>query len=98
MRISDWSSDVCSSDLKVAQVVRQIDAIEAAGIYPCEVAPDYWRHVHNRLAIDRNRTPARHTREVGGDDRHERFRRHAVHRAASPAKRASTVAVSASQQ
>jgi Protein of unknown function (DUF2840) len=36
---------------KVAQVFRQIDAIEAAGIDPCDVAPDYWRHVHNRLAI-----------------------------------------------
>jgi Protein of unknown function (DUF2840) len=36
---------------KVAQVFRQIDAIEAAGIDPCEVAPDHWRHVHNRLAI-----------------------------------------------
>jgi hypothetical protein len=36
---------------KVAQVFRQIDAIEASGIDPCDVAPDYWRHVHNRLAI-----------------------------------------------
>src|SRR3546814_14190159 len=35
----------------VAQVFRQIDAIEAAGIDPCEVAPDYWPHVHNPLAI-----------------------------------------------
>lgn len=36
---------------KVAQVFRQIDAIEAADIDPCEVALDHWRHVHNRLAI-----------------------------------------------
>jgi Protein of unknown function (DUF2840) len=36
---------------KVAQVFRQIDAIEAADIDPCEVAPDHWRHVHDRLAI-----------------------------------------------
>ncbi|MDE2570147.1 MAG: DUF2840 domain-containing protein [Sphingomonadales bacterium] len=35
---------------KVAQVFRLIDAIEASGIDPCEVAPDHWRHVHNRLA------------------------------------------------
>jgi hypothetical protein len=35
---------------KVAQVFRLIDAIEATGIDPCEVAPDHWRHIHNRLA------------------------------------------------
>ncbi|MDK2770239.1 MAG: DUF2840 domain-containing protein [Sphingomonas sp.] len=35
---------------KVAQVFRLIDAIEAAGVDPCEVAPDHWRHVHNRMA------------------------------------------------
>ncbi len=35
---------------KVAQVLRLIDAIEATGIDPCEVAPDHWRHIHNRLA------------------------------------------------
>ena len=35
---------------KVAQVFRLIDAIEASGIDPCEVAPDHWRHIHNRLA------------------------------------------------
>ncbi|WP_281372534.1 DUF2840 domain-containing protein [Novosphingobium hassiacum] len=35
---------------KVAQVFRLIDAIESAGIDPCDVAPDHWRHIHNRLA------------------------------------------------
>ena len=35
---------------KVAQVFRLIDAIEASGIDPCEVAPDHWQHIHNRLA------------------------------------------------
>ena len=35
---------------KVAQVIPLIDAIEASGIDPCEVAPDHWRHIHNRLA------------------------------------------------
>lgn len=35
---------------KVAQVFRLIDAIEAAGIDPCEVAPEHWQHIHNRLA------------------------------------------------
>ncbi|MBN8500181.1 MAG: DUF2840 domain-containing protein [Sphingomonadales bacterium] len=48
---------------KVAQVFRLIDAIEAAGIDPCEVAPDHWRHVHNRMAgreAPRDYSPARH--------------------------------------
>lgn len=35
---------------KVNQVFRLIDAIEASGIDPCEVAPDHWRHIHNRMA------------------------------------------------
>jgi hypothetical protein len=35
---------------KVAQVFRLIDAIEASGIDPCDVAPDHWRHIHNRMA------------------------------------------------
>jgi hypothetical protein len=48
---------------KVAQVFRLIDAIEASGIDPCEVAPDHWRHVHNRMAareVPRDYSPARH--------------------------------------
>lgn len=35
---------------KVAQVFRLIDRIEASGIDPCDVAPEHWRHVHNRMA------------------------------------------------
>lgn len=34
---------------RVAHLFRLIDAIEAAGIDPCEVAPDHWRHIHNRI-------------------------------------------------
>lgn len=34
---------------RVEKVLQTIDAIEAAGIDPAEVAPDHWRHVHNRL-------------------------------------------------
>ena len=34
---------------KVVQVLRAIDAIEALGLEACEVAPDHWRHIHNRL-------------------------------------------------
>ena len=48
---------------KVAQVFRLIDAIEASGIDPCEVAPDHWRHIHNRLAareLPRGYSPERH--------------------------------------
>jgi Protein of unknown function (DUF2840) len=48
---------------KVAQVFRLIDAIEASGIDPCDVAPDHWRHIHNRLKgrlAPREYTPARH--------------------------------------
>ena len=48
---------------KVTQVFRLIDAIEASGIDPCDVAPEYWRHIHNRMAgrlTPRDYTPARH--------------------------------------
>lgn len=48
---------------KVAQVFRLIDAIEASGIDPCDVAPDHWRHIHNRLAgreVPRDYSHARH--------------------------------------
>lgn len=48
---------------KVAQVFQLIDAIEATGIDPCDVAPDHWRHIHNRLAgreVPRGYSPARH--------------------------------------
>jgi len=30
---------------------RIIDAVEALGADPADVAPDYWRHVHNRLTV-----------------------------------------------
>jgi hypothetical protein len=48
---------------RVAQVFRLIDAIEASGIDPCEVAPDHWRHIHNRMAgreRPRDYSPLRH--------------------------------------
>jgi len=35
---------------KVERVLQHIDAIEAIGIDSCDVAPDHWRHVHNRLS------------------------------------------------
>ncbi|WP_454885892.1 DUF2840 domain-containing protein [Sphingomonas oryzagri] len=42
LRASTWQ--------KVEQVIQAVDAVEAAGIDPCDAAPDHWRHVHNRLA------------------------------------------------
>jgi hypothetical protein len=55
LSVTGWS--------RVAQVFRLIDAIEASGIDPCEVAPDHWRHIHNRMAgreRPRGYSPARH--------------------------------------
>ena len=42
LRINGWP--------KVERVLKAIDAIDALGIDPSEVALDHWRHVHNRLA------------------------------------------------
>src|SRR3546814_10655782 len=58
MRISDWSSDVCSSDLRLAEADR-----EAAGrraVLPREVGRERIRilvekEVHPYLAVDRDR-------------------------------------------
>jgi len=36
---------------KVEQVLRHIDAVEAAGIDACDTAPDHWRHVANRMSV-----------------------------------------------
>lgn len=47
----------------VEKVLQSIDAIEAIGIAPAEVAPDHWRHVHNRLtagAQPGDYSPAQH--------------------------------------
>lgn len=48
---------------KVAQVFALIDGIEASDIDAAAVAPDHWRHIHNRLAareLPRAYTLARH--------------------------------------
>jgi len=55
LRLSGWA--------KVERVLQAIDAIEALGLDPAEAAPDYWRHVHNRLAagaFPHTYTSARH--------------------------------------
>ncbi|CAH0496433.1 DUF2840 domain-containing protein [Novosphingobium sp. CECT 9465] len=48
---------------RVQRVLQAIDAVEAAGVDACDVAPDHWRHVHNRLTAGdapRAYTPERH--------------------------------------
>ena len=35
---------------KVEKVLLHMDAVDALGIHGADVAPDHWRHVHNRLA------------------------------------------------
>ena len=42
---------------KVEQVLRHIDAVEAADIDACEVAPDHWRHVGNRIGAGHQPRP-----------------------------------------
>lgn len=36
---------------KVRTALWHIDAIEQTGFDPCDVAPDHWRHLHNRLTV-----------------------------------------------
>jgi hypothetical protein len=42
---------------KVSQVLAAIDAVEAAGVDPCDAAADHWRHVHNRIAAGQQPRP-----------------------------------------
>ena len=53
LRVDSWP--------KVERVLRSIDTIEALGIDPADVAPEYWRHLHNRLAAGHQ--PRAYTRE-----------------------------------
>ncbi|WP_332116669.1 DUF2840 domain-containing protein [Azorhizobium caulinodans] len=41
LRLNGWP--------KVERVLKAIDAVEAIHLDPADVAPDYWRHLHNRL-------------------------------------------------
>jgi uncharacterized protein DUF2840 len=52
LRLSGWP--------KVERVLQLVDTVEALGIDPADVAPDYWHHVHNRLSV--NETPRAYTR------------------------------------
>ncbi|MBD0417144.1 DUF2840 domain-containing protein [Oryzicola mucosus] len=53
LRIDGWP--------KVERVLHLIDAIEVMKLNPVDVAPDYWRHVHNRLTA--NQEPRAYTIE-----------------------------------
>ena len=46
-----------SGAAKVKRVFALIDAIEANGIDPCEVAVSWWRVAHNRIAANRDVRP-----------------------------------------
>jgi hypothetical protein len=43
LRVNGWP--------KVERVLQAIDAIEALDIDAADAAPEYWRHLHNRLAV-----------------------------------------------
>jgi len=53
LRIYGWA--------KVERVLQAIDAIEALGVDPAEVAPDHWQHIHNRMTA--GALPHAYTRE-----------------------------------
>ncbi len=55
LRASGWQ--------KVKHVLQMIDIVDSLGIDAADAAPDYWRHVHNRLSVGealRPYTLARH--------------------------------------
>lgn len=55
LRINRWPA--------VQRALAVIDAVEALGVDPADVSPDYWRHVHNRLSTGQEPnpyTPERH--------------------------------------
>jgi hypothetical protein len=53
LRVDSWP--------KVERVLQAIDAVEALDIDPADAAPEYWRHLHNRLAAGHEPRP--YTRE-----------------------------------
>ncbi len=53
LRVNGWP--------RVERVLQAIDGIEALGIDAADVAPEYWQHLHNRLAADHE--PRAYSRE-----------------------------------
>lgn len=48
---------------RVQRVLEAIDAVERAGIDPCQAAPEHWRHVASRISVGeppRAYAPGRH--------------------------------------
>lgn len=52
LRLNGWP--------KVEKALQFVDQVEALGIDPADAAPEYWRHVHNRLSV--NERPRPYTR------------------------------------
>lgn len=52
LRLNGWP--------KVEKVLQFADQVEALGIDPVDAAPEYWRHIHNRLSV--NERPRPYTR------------------------------------
>ena len=53
LRVDGWP--------KVERVLQFIDAVEALDVDPADAAPEYWRHLHNRLAA--GHAPRAYSRE-----------------------------------
>src|SRR3546814_8090235 len=67
MRISDWSSDVCSSDLEIAVDDVVIDASRAAHDDRAEQHPQEQRPVADRAAAEREAPGARPVKQPPAD-------------------------------
>src|SRR3546814_6816821 len=85
MRISDWSSDVCSSDLVLADVARE--AREAAGRREQRRRRRFLQAVaeravllrHDGVAVDRRRLLRQFVRGIGAAERQDIGRRSEEH-------------------
>lgn len=49
---------------KVQRVLAMIDSVAALDVDPADASPDYWRHVHNRLAAGFDPSPYSRTRHL----------------------------------
>lgn len=52
LRVDSWP--------KVERVLQAIDSVEALDIDPADAAPEYWRHLHNRLVAGHEPRPYTH--------------------------------------
>src|SRR3546814_13152326 len=57
-RISDWSSDVCSSDLVVGECTRDIEELACAPV-DADMLAEHAQRVRSRLAIQREKARLR---------------------------------------